>query len=238
VPEPELPIDEGRWINVQGVGEYQRVLQGRVPRAVQVELFAWERSEQITARLDGERVGDLPWQIVGPAHAALRARRERGLPPVFLPAQVRRGDYVPAYLAVRLPAQDEFDAWLASVTPEGWTKPREKEEYPSFSTAKAYQEALAELFAKHGAKDRSLVATIEFETRQDKKGNDFTLGIVKRDGLVVTEFNIDHPRWEPIYNDHQAGTPGRLLVRFSKSGEKYRASGVYKTPTISAESAA
>lgn len=234
-PDRDLTAEQ-RWVNVQGVGEYQRVLAGPVPRAVDVELFAWDRAEQITVRLDGERIGDLPWQIVGPAHAALRARRQMGLPPVFLPAEIRPGDFVPAYLAVQVPTQQHFDAWLATVTPEGWTKPRDKEEYPYFSTAKAYQESLADLFAKYGDKDRGMLAKIEFETRQDKKGNDYTVGVVKRDQLIVTEFQIDHPRWEPIYTDYQSGTPGRLLVRFSRSGEKYRASGVYKTPKPAAAS--
>ncbi|WP_022894607.1 hypothetical protein [Agromyces subbeticus] len=64
---------------------------------------------------------------------------------------------------------------------------------------------------------------------------DYTLGIVKRDGLVMTEFSIDQRRWEPIYNDLQAGTSGQMLVRFSGSGDKYRARCLQDRPATATE---
>lgn len=219
------------WVNVQGVGDYQKLLAGRVPRTVQVEMFPWDRGEGITARLNGERVGDMPWNFVSKAHAALRARRQAGLQPVHLPGEIRRGDYVPVYLAVQVPGYDELATWVRSQAPEGWSMPRAKEEYPYFSTAKQYQEALAALFVKYGDATRALKVDVQFMPRPTGKSAGDLMGVVSRDGLVITEFDVENERWAGLYSDHVAGNPGRLLVTFSQSSNgKYRASGVYKVP--------
>ncbi len=233
--ERKLPVRDltaaEEWVNVQGVGDYQGLLTGRIPRFAEVELFAWDRGEGITARIDGVRVGDMPSRFVSKAHAALRARRQAGLEPVCLPGEIRRGDYVPAYLAVKVPGYYEVESWARSLAPGGWSRPREKEEYPYFSTAKQYQEALAALFAKYSEAARGLKAEVTFMPRPAGKNAGELMGVVSRDGLVITEFDVDHERWAGVYSDHVAGNIGRLLVSFSQSSNgKYRANGVYKVP--------
>lgn len=236
-PVRDLTVAE-EWVNVEGVGDYQRLLSGRVPRPAEVELFAWDRGEGVTARIDGERVGEMPSNFVSKAHAALRARRQAGLEPVYLTGEIRRGDYVPAYLAVKVPGYYEVESWARSLAPEGWSRPREKEEYPYFSTAKQYQEALAVLFAKYSEATRGLKAEVAFMPRPAGKNAGELMGVVSRDGLVITEFDVDHERWAGLYSDHVAGNVGRLLVSFSQSSNgKYRASGVYKVPAPAAAKA-
>lgn len=84
------PIADDEWVNVHGVGEYQRVLAGMVPCTVQVELFPWDREERVTARVNGQRVGELSDGFAGKVHAVLHARRVTGLAPIIVEGEVRR----------------------------------------------------------------------------------------------------------------------------------------------------
>lgn len=85
------PLDAYEWVNVTSVGDYQEVLDRKLPYAVQVELFPWERGNSVTARVDGQRVGELPASVATRLHPVLRARRKAGMPPVVVRGEARWG---------------------------------------------------------------------------------------------------------------------------------------------------
>lgn len=219
------------WVSIQGVGDHQKALGGTVPRAVHVELFPWEREQRVTARVGGQRVGELPSSIERSTYAALRARRSAGMPPVVLQGEIRRGDRVPVYLAVALPTVSQLASWAMSIAPEGWSLPRAKQEDVTLQGLHDYQEALATLHQKYGNAKRRPVASIEWTAAQGGKHDGEPLGLVSLDGIVFAEFRPRSPeKWRPLYEDHKAGTPGRLLVSFTKGSGGYGAWAVYKTP--------
>ncbi len=225
------PLDDAEWVSVSGVGGYQEVLAGRLPRRVRVELFPWDRGTSVTVRVDGQRVGELPVGVADRVHAVLRARREARMPPVVVAGEVRRGDYVPVYLAVNIPSRDKFTGWIASVAPDGFTQPRPKEEEVGLHALSKYQNALAPLFEKYGANSRGVEVSIEWTTTPSGKYAGQPMGLVCLDGATFAELQAAHPdKWQAIYHDHQGGTLGRLLVTFWRHEGKYGAYAVYKTP--------
>jgi len=225
------PLDDGEWLNITGVGDYQKVLAGRLPRHVQVELFPWDRGTSVTARVDGRRVGELPPGVADRLHPVLHARREAGMPPVMVLGQARRGNYVAVYLAVNIPNRDKFTGWISSIAPEGFTQPRPKEERASLHALNKYQDALALLFEKYGSRTRGVEASITWTTTPSGKYAGHPMGLVCLDGTTFAELNAAHPdNWQAIYDDHQAGMPGRLLVNFWQDKGKYGTFAAYRTP--------
>lgn len=225
---------DDEWVNIHGVGKHQQALAGRVPRPVQVELFPWAQAAHVAARVNGTTIGNLSDGFAAHVYEVLRARRDAGLPPVTVPGEVRRGDLVPVYLAVKIPHWGKLDAWIASVAPPGWTPAQPKrpsqEEVRLHATAR-YQEALAGLFEKYGARSRSVNASIEWTTTPSGAFAGKPMGLVSLDGTVFAELRAAHPEhWRSLYADHQKGTPGRLLVRLTNEGGKFGATGVYRTP--------
>ena len=240
VPQAELdkvavekgePLGTYEWVNITGVGDYQEVLDGTLPRPVQVELFPWDRGGSVTARLDGKRVGELPASVAARVHPVLHARRRAEMPPVIVRGEARRGDYVPVYLAVNIPHRDKFTGWLASITPPGFTQPRPKEEDVNLHALNKYQDALAALFGRYGPKTRGVETRIEWTTTPSGKYAGRPMGIVSVDGIAFAELQAARPdKWQAIHDDHRAETPGRLLVTFWQHEGKHGAFAIYKTP--------
>jgi hypothetical protein len=225
------PPETHEWVNVTSVGGYQEVLDRKLPYAVQVELFPWERGNSVTARVDGQRVGELPASVATRLHPVLHARRKAGMPPVMVRGEARRGDYVPIYLAVNIPHRDKFAGWIACITPEGFTRPRPREEDVNLHALNKYEKALAALFGEHGVRTRGIEARIEWTTSPSGKYAGQPKGIVSLDGITFAELHASHPdKWRAIYDDHQMGTPGRLLVKFWKHEGRHGAFAVYKPP--------
>lgn len=225
---------DDEWVNIRGVGMHQQALTGPVPRPVQVELYPWAQTPHVAARVNGKTIGNLSDGFAGHVYEVLRARRDAGLPPVTVPGEVRQGDFVPVYLAVKIPHWGKLDAWIDSVAPPGWMPAQpnrpSQEEVRLHATAR-YQEALAGLFEKYGARSRSVNASIEWTTTRSGKSAGEPMGLVSLDAVVFAELQATHPEhWHSVYADYQAGTPGRLLVRLTRDGDKFGATGVYKTP--------
>ena len=224
-------------MNIHRVGKHQGALAGPVPRPVQVELFPWQHGAHVAARVNGSTIGNLSEGFAAHVYGVLVARREAGLPPVTVPGEVRRGDIVPVYLAVNIPHWSKLEGWIQSVAPPGWAPAQPKrrsEEEVRLHASNRYQAALAELFEMYGDRSRSLRASIKWVTKTSGRLAGSTMGFVSRDGIVFAELQAAHPEhWRSIYADFQAGTPGRLLVRFTRDGERFVAIGVYKTPRSS-----
>jgi hypothetical protein len=211
------PIADDEWVNVHGVGEYQRVLAGMVPCTVQVELFPWDREERVTARVNGQRVGELSDGFAGKVHAVLHARRVTGLAPIIVEGEVRRGDYLPIYLAVRIPHWGRLAAWIESVAPTSW-RPRRPAEVPArLHKLGQHQEALVRLFAKYGSRTRGVPAVIRFQPAPTSKYAGQTMGFVSIDEIVFAELNAPaEGSWSDVLADYEAG-PAHDVPRWRNS---------------------
>lgn len=186
--------------HVRGVGGHQELLAGP-PRRVKVELMPWERSDTITAKIGGERVGEID---CSPAlHHILLAMRKNGLPSLIVDGEVRRGDVVPRYLAVALPNPDE----LKTLAPKGWV-PAESPINVHMTTH--YQDALHALY---GAKTRRREAQVTFRDHEGGKYAGRPEGVITLDGQIIGELSAGaDAKWSIILEDRKAGIPGRLMV--------------------------
>lgn len=199
------PSGREGWIAVKGVGEYQSVLAGRVPRIVDVELMPWERGGNVTVRLGGSRVGEIWCDTDDRVFQALQARREAGLPNLVVSGEVRRGDYVRAYLAIDFPDKSR----AVDIAPAGWV-PRipEVTETPLYRM-NAYADALTEVFVA-GTK---LPATVKFDVTPSGKYKGEARGVVSVNGLEVGELAAPYRyKWEQIQLDQETGVPGDLSL--------------------------
>ena len=185
---------------VRGVGRHQELLAGP-PRRVRVELMPWVRGDTITAKIGGERVGEIDYS---PAlHQTLLAMSKAGLPPLIVEGEVRRGDVVPRYLAVALPNPVE----LKSLAPKGW-EPAESLINVHMTTH--YQDALHALYR---AKTRRREAQVTFRDHEGGKYAGKPEGVISLDGQIIGELSAGADvKWSIIHEDRQAGIPGRLMV--------------------------
>ena len=186
--------------HVRGVGNHQELLAGP-PRRVRVELMPWERSDTITAKIGGERVGDIDFS---PAlHQVLLAMRKAGLPSLIVDGEVRLGDVVSRYLAVALPNPDE----LKPLAPKGWAP---AESPINVHMATHYQDALHAIYR---AKTRRREAQVTFRDHEGGKYAGQPEGIISLDGQIIGELSAGaDAKWSIILEDRQAGIPGRLMV--------------------------
>jgi hypothetical protein len=195
--------------HVGGVGRHQAILAGPV-RRVRVELMPWEKGDTITAKIDGERVGELSYSTE--LHRVLLAMRKGGLPPVVVDGEVRRGDILPRYLAVALPEISALKAfapegWEPAKSPEGWAP---AENPINVHRAKDYQDSLRALY-KTNARRRE--AQVTFRTHVGGKYDGKPEGVIVLDGQVIGELSpTSDEKWSIIHQDRAPGIAGRLMV--------------------------
>jgi hypothetical protein len=196
VAEPEID----NMTHVGGVGRHQAILAGPV-RRVMVELMPWEKGDTITAKINGERVGELSYSTE--LHRVLLAMRKDGLPPVVVDGEVRRGDVVPRYLAVALPGLVE----LKGLAPVGWAP---AENPINVHKGKNYQESLRALYKP---KMRHREAQVTFRAHVGGKYDGKPEGVVTLDDQVIGELSTNSDeKWSIILQDQNSGVPGRLMV--------------------------
>jgi hypothetical protein len=218
---PPVPVPVDTMIHVKGVGGYQSLLVGP-PRRVKVELMAWEKGDTITAKLDGQRVGEIDYS--SGQHEILLAIRRLGLPPVIVDGEIRKGDYVPRFLAVALPSARELKAFL----PAGWGPP---ESSVNVHMTSRYQEALAAL---HDPKARLREAAVSFSPHVGGKYNGEAEGVVTLNDQTIGELSASNTeKWALILSDREAGIPGQLMVRIGSTtgkdgGPSYYVEAIYK----------
>lgn len=204
IPQPEVLVETSAQVEamtlVRGVGRHQELLAGPA-RHVKVELMAWEKGDTITAKVDGERVGEVDYS---PAlHHVLLAMRRDGQPPVVVDGEVRHGDLVSRYLAVALPDP----ASLMPLTPKIWA-PAESPINVHMTTH--YQDALVTLY-RPGARRRE--AQVTFRVHEGGKYAGSTEGVVTLNDKVIGELSASaSTKWAVILEDHRAGIPGRLMI--------------------------
>ena len=205
------------WVG--GVGAYQAAL-ARMPRDVEVELMPWVRGSDITAKVGGVKVGELPYSPK--LHEVLFARREAGMAAAMFSGEVRDGDYVPRFLAVFVPVGAELDA----LAPAGWVRPIPAESTIKVHRTGAYQDALAEAHRPNG---RRREAEVTFGLTESGKYAGEVCGTVSLGGAVIGELSAAYgDKWALIYEDQAAGISGRLLVDVQNLGDKYAVAAVYK----------
>jgi len=223
VPPAAAPAND--WMTlVRGVGRHQQILAG-LPPHVQVELMPWEQGDTITAKINGERVGELDYS--GPLHTVLAALRTRGLPPLIVEGEVRRGDIVPLYLAVALPSTEEIRAQL----PSNWAPALT---HINVGMTSHYQDELALVYNIK----QNRVAEVTFRSHEGGKADGLREGVVTLDGHVIGELAPANQKlqWAVIDSDQQNGIPGRLLVETVKSHnaaknvDEYGVRATYKRP--------
>ncbi|MHB1171424.1 MAG: hypothetical protein ACYCZY_02800 [Lacisediminihabitans sp.] len=208
-------------VHVKGVGGYQSLLAGPVRRAP-VELMAWEKGDAITAKLNGQRVGEIDYSP--DVHVALLAMRHYGLPPFVANGEIRKGDYVPRYLAVDLPTV----AQLKTLLPKGWAP---AESSVSIHMTTRYQEALGALYDE---KAKMREAQVSFRTCEKGKYKGESEGVIDLDGQTVGELSAGNDgKWAIIREDRETGVPGQLMVKIwagaAKDGTtKYTVEAMYR----------
>jgi hypothetical protein len=204
-PAVIAPEASDTMAHVKGVGRHQQILAG-LPRRVQVELMPWEQGDAITAKINGERVGELDYS--GPLHTVLAALRKRGLPPVIVDGEIRRGDIVPLYLAVALPSVEDVRALL----PSDWAPALT---HINVGMTSRYQDELALVYNIK----QNRVAEVTFRSHEGGKADGLREGVVTLDGHVIGELAPANQKlqWAIIDSDQQNGILGRLLVETVKS---------------------
>ncbi|MBC7593501.1 MAG: hypothetical protein H7288_06125 [Kineosporiaceae bacterium] len=193
---------------VSGVGRHQKILGGLLGR-VTVELVPWKRGESITVKLQGERVGEFS---NGKLHTVLLAMMTAGLPLVNVPGEVRRGDWVPRYLAVATPDPKILKAlhpelWAPGVQP---VKMLPQKGIGVYRTGN-YQPALRELYRPNA---RRREATVTFGVHTSGKFTGQRNATVELGGQVIGELIAQYSEgWELIVEDREVGVLGHLMVR-------------------------
>lgn len=204
IPQPEVTIETAVQMEamtlVRGVGRHQELLAGPA-RRVKVELMAWEKGDTITAKIGGERVGEIDFS---PAlHRVLLALRRAGQPPVVVDGEVRHGDHVSRYLEVALP--DPVS--LTLIAPKTWA-PAESPINVHMTTH--YQDALRSLYRPS---TRRREAQVSFREHGAGKYAGSTEGVVTLDDKIVGELSAGaSEKWSIILEDRKAGIPGRLMI--------------------------
>lgn len=225
-----VPAPVDTMTHVKGVGRHQQLLAA-LPRFVKVELMPWKQGDTITAKINGERVGEVDYS--GELHTVLLAMAAQGLPPLIVDGEVRRGDIVARYLAVALPSPSE----LKTLLPKGWAP---KENPINIQMTTRHQDGLAAAFDPKG---KYREAQVIFGTHSGGKFDGQPEGTVSIDGQVIGELSAGHDdKWALIHEDQVSGVTGRLMVRIYSETDsagvvKYTADAIYKYRQVPSDQA-